>query len=178
MNLEQLYTKTRDRFVENCKDLETEDYSVQPEVFVSPPKWHLAHTTWFFEQFVLTQYMKDYNVYDEDFSYLFNSYYNNAGKRVLRPNRGLMTRPTVAAVYKYRDYVDEHMLKIFAEKASEEAKETILLGIQHEQQHQELFYYDIKFILGNQPTFPKLKHGPKLKNIEKQQKWISIDEGV
>ena len=85
-----------------CSQLNNEDYSVQPQIFVSPPKWHLAHSTWFFEQFVLSEFEENYAVFDEDFAFLFNSYYNNVGKRVLRPNRGLMTRPSVKKVYKYR----------------------------------------------------------------------------
>ena len=92
-----------------CSQLNNEDYSVQPAIFVSPPKWHLAHSTWFFEQFVLTQYHKGYKVYNDDFAFLFNSYYNNVGKRVLRPNRGLMTRPSVEKVYSYRAFVNEKM---------------------------------------------------------------------
>jgi len=178
MTLEQAYHNTRKTFIEICSDLKTEDYSVQPEVFVSPPKWHLAHSTWFFEQFVLVNYLDSYKVYEEDFSYLFNSYYNNAGKRVLRPNRGLMTRPTVEEVYKYRDYVDAKMTLFFNENPSEEAKAIILLGIQHEQQHQELFHYDIKYILGHQPTFPKLKNTLNLKSIEVPAQWLTIDAGL
>lgn len=178
MNLETAFTETRNRFITICEGLKTEDYSVQPAIFVSPPKWHLAHSSWFFEQFVLEKYLHGYEIYDEDFSYLFNSYYNNAGKRVLRPNRGLMTRPTVEEVYLYRKHVDEHMRRFFTEKPSEAAKTVILLGIQHEQQHQELFYYDIKYILGNQPTFPKLKQDLQLNEINAKANWISIDKGL
>jgi ergothioneine biosynthesis protein EgtB len=178
MTIKDSYLKTRQRFVSICKPLITEDYSVQPKVFVSPPKWHLAHTTWFFEQFILLEFKKDYQVFDGDFAYLFNSYYNNAGKRVLRPNRGLMTRPSVAAVYKYREYVDKHMLDFFTESPSEKAKEIIQLGIQHEQQHQELFYYDIKYILGNQPTFPMIENNIHFTAIEQPSKWLKIDDGI
>ncbi|WP_047550663.1 ergothioneine biosynthesis protein EgtB [Psychroserpens sp. Hel_I_66] len=178
MTLKDSYLNTRQRFISICKPLQTEDYSVQPKIFVSPPKWHLAHSTWFFEQFVLSEYKKDYKTFDEDFAYLFNSYYNNAGKRVLRPNRGLMTRPTVDQVYEYRAYVDEQMINFFTEIPSEKAKEVILLGIQHEQQHQELFYYDIKYILGNQPTFPTIENTIHLAEIEKPSKWLKIEEGV
>ncbi|MDG5490291.1 ergothioneine biosynthesis protein EgtB [Psychroserpens sp. SPM9] len=178
MTLKDSYIHTRKRFVIICKSLKTEDYSVQPEVFVSPPKWHLAHSTWFFEQFVLSEFMSDYKVYDADFAYLFNSYYNNAGTRVLRPNRGLMTRPTVDEVYAYRKYVDEQMLLFLDTQPSEPIKDIIMLGIQHEQQHQELFYYDIKYILGYQPTFPTLENKIELTEIEQPSKWLKIDEGV
>ncbi|OUS03575.1 sulfatase maturase [Flavobacteriales bacterium 33_180_T64] len=178
MTLKDSYLKTRQRFIAICKPLQIEDYSIQPELFVSPPKWHLAHSTWFFEQFVLSQFKKDYNIFDNDFAYLFNSYYNNAGKRVLRPNRGLMTRPTVAQVYDYRNYVDEQMLDFLEGHLSRDIKEIIELGIQHEQQHQELFYYDIKYILGHQPTFPTIENTIYLTEIEQPSKWLKIEEAI
>lgn len=176
--LKKQFNDTRNRFVDICKDLKTEDYSVQPCIFVSPPKWHLAHSTWFFEQFVLLEYKADYKVFDEDFAYLFNSYYNNAGKRVLRPNRGLMTRPPVEKVYEYRAYVNKAMNEFLDESSNEKARTTVSLGIQHEQQHQELFYYDIKYILGNQPTFPKLKNNLNLTEVHDKPSWIAIEENV
>ena len=176
--LKKQFNDTRNRFVKICEDLKIEDYSVQPSIFVSPPKWHLAHSTWFFEQFVLSKYKKGYEVFDEDFAYLFNSYYNNAGKRVLRPNRGLMTRPPVEKVYQYREYVNKAMNDFLESDISQEAKSVTELGIQHEQQHQELFYYDIKYILGNQPTFPKLENDLCLEEISNTPKWIGIEEGV
>jgi hypothetical protein len=130
-----------------CKPLQTEDYSIQPVIDVSPPKWHLAHSTWFFEQFVLKEFLKDYKVFNEDFAYLFNSYYNNSGERVLRPNRGLMTRPTVKEVYAYRDYVTQNIIDLLNKNQAEELLELVEIGINHEQQHQELLAYDIKYIL-------------------------------
>ena len=178
MKLSERYKQTRNRFETICQALKVEDYSVQPAVFVSPPKWHLAHSTWFFEQFVLCRYANNYKVYDEDFAYLFNSYYNNAGKRVLRPNRGLMTRPSVEEVYAYRHFVDAKMVEFLSENPSNEALEVLELGIQHEQQHQELFYYDIKYILGNQPTFPTLDNQLKFDNISTNSKFLNIEEGI
>tara|TARA_R110002012_G_scaffold312248_1_gene522726 strand:+ start:307581 stop:308726 length:1146 start_codon:yes stop_codon:yes gene_type:complete len=178
MTIKEQFHYTRNRFVEICKPLKTEDYSVQPAVFVSPPKWHLAHSTWFFEQFVLCKFVKNYQVFDEDFAYLFNSYYNNAGKRVLRPNRGLMTRPSVKDVYKYRDYVDLKMLAFLNDNPSEEALDSVELGINHEQQHQELFYYDITYILGNQPTFPTIANKIELDAILEAPEFIKIPEGL
>ncbi|GHC51415.1 ergothioneine biosynthesis protein EgtB [Ulvibacter litoralis] len=178
MDILLAYLDTRQRFKYITKPLEIEDYSVQPADFVSPPKWHLAHSTWFFEQFVLCPFAENYTVFNDDFAYLFNSYYNNAGQRVLRPNRGLMTRPTVAHVLKYRTYVDEQMTLFLKDNPSEEAVNTVKLGLQHEQQHQELFYYDIKYILGNQPTFPVIQNSIKLSEITTPSEWISIEEGV
>ncbi|WP_349663870.1 ergothioneine biosynthesis protein EgtB [Cellulophaga lytica] len=178
INIKSAYLNTRNQFLTLCSNLETEDYSVQPTEFVSPPKWHLAHTTWFFEQFVLKEFSSEYTVYNDDFAYLFNSYYNNAGERVLRPNRGLMTRPTVKEVYAYRNYVDSKMVVFLDSNPSKKALEIIELGINHEQQHQELFYYDIKYIFGNQPTFPTLKNSIALNDITQKQEFITIKEGV
>ncbi|MBP94259.1 MAG: sulfatase maturase [Flavobacteriaceae bacterium] len=178
MTIKEQYQYTRSRFLEICKPLKTEDYSVQPAVFVSPPKWHLAHSTWFFEQFVLSKFVENYQVFNEDFAYLFNSYYNHAGKRVLRPNRGLMTRPSVDEVYKYRDFVDLKMLAFLDNNPSQNALKVIELGINHEQQHQELFYYDITYILGNQPTFPTIDNKIELNTLSSQSDFIKIPEGV
>jgi ergothioneine biosynthesis protein EgtB len=126
---------------------------VQPTADVSPPKWHLAHTTWFWEEFVLAKHDLEYKRFHPDFSYLFNSYYNAVGDRVLRPNRGNMSRPTVADVLKYRAYVDEQMLQLL-QKDHRDVADTIELGLNHEQQHQELLYTDIKYIFGHNPLFP------------------------
>ena len=161
-----------------CKPLQTEDYSVQPIVDVSPPKWHLAHSTWFFEQFILSKFKDNYSVFDADFAYLFNSYYNNAGERVLRPNRGLMTRPTVKEVYAYRNYVTQNVIALLNENTSEALLELVEIGIHHEQQHQELLAYDIKYILGYQPTFPKYEDAFLLSEEKQKQEFISIEEGV
>ncbi|RYG30886.1 MAG: ergothioneine biosynthesis protein EgtB, partial [Chitinophagaceae bacterium] len=155
MTLQEKFNSVRQTSEDLCKPLIIEDYSIQPSEFASPPKWHLAHVTWFWEQFVLSQYLPGYKVFDDDFSFLFNSYYNNVGKRVLRPVRGLMTRPGVAEVYDYRAHVNKHMNTLFAMELSAELESIIEIGLNHEQQHQELFVYDIKYILGNQPTFPK-----------------------
>ena len=128
---------------------------VQPMAAVSPPKWHLGHTTWFFEEFVLDANLPAYKRYDSQFAYIFNSYYETVGKRVLRTDRGNITRPTVEEVYKYRAYVSRHMERYLLEgELSQEARQTLELGLQHEQQHQELLLYDIKFILGGNPLFP------------------------
>ncbi|WP_194774785.1 ergothioneine biosynthesis protein EgtB [Pararhodonellum marinum] len=156
-NRNQLITRfleTRAQTEQICSPLETEDYVPQPIVDVSPPKWHLGHTTWFFEQFILSPHKENYLNFHDDFSYLFNSYYNNAGDRVLRPNRGLMSRPPVKEVYEYRHYVTEQLHLLLKTGPSEEVLKLVELGINHEQQHQELLVYDIKYILGNQPTFP------------------------
>lgn len=140
-----------------CHHLETEDYVVQPVVDVSPPKWHLGHTTWFWETFVLVPNLPAYNVFHDDFSFVFNSYYEAVGKRVLRTDRGNLSRPTVANIYRYRAYVDRHMERLLTENdLSPTLKAIIDLGLNHEQQHQELLLTDIKYILGHNPLFPAL----------------------
>lgn len=173
------FVQTRRYSEELTRPLLIEDYSVQPSEFASPPKWHLAHVTWFWEEFILTKYTKGYKVYDEDFSFLFNSYYNNAGKRVLRPVRGLMTRPSVQEIYQYRKYVTDAMVHFLATKPNEEILNLIRVGINHEEQHQELFVYDIKYILGNQPTFPLYGGNLFMPTTEPMpNKFIKIDAGV
>jgi len=150
------YIKIRKRSEEICSHLKTEDYSVQPVVDVSPPKWHLAHTTWFFESFLLTKYVIGYKEFDNKYSFLFNSYYQNVGERVNRHERGHITRPTVKEVYKFRSFVDEAMMRFFddAENYPLEWEGIVELGLQHEQQHQELLFTDIKHILSLNPLSP------------------------
>ncbi|GAB3010828.1 ergothioneine biosynthesis protein EgtB [Cyclobacterium sediminis] len=175
-----------DRFIncrfqteEICAPLEVEDYVPQPIAEVSPPKWHLAHSTWFFEQFLLVPFCPSYKIYHKDFAYLFNSYYNNAGDRILRPNRGLMSRPPVREVMAYRAYVTNAVKELINDgNPDSQILAIIELGINHEQQHQELLVYDIKYILGNQPTFPvygdRFKNEPENKPLD----WIEIEEGI
>lgn len=176
---------TKDRFLEIrhhteliCKSLKPEDVSIQPVEFVSPPKWHLAHSTWFFEQFVLTKYKANYKVFNEDYDYYFNSYYNNVGERVMRANRGTMTRPALIDVLNYRNYVNNELAEFISKGISEDIAEVIEIGLQHEQQHQELLIYDIKYIFGNQPTFPVLDYKVELKSEDWKQEFIKIEEGV
>jgi ergothioneine biosynthesis protein EgtB len=181
MNSEDLinqFLKTRSYTEALCEPLELEDYSVQPNENVSPPKWHLAHSTWFFEQFILVNLDKDYTVFNADFAFLFNSYYNNAGKRVLRPNRGLMTRPVVSQVLDYRNFVTNKIIDLAKKNPSKGFLELLEIGIHHEQQHQELLAYDIKFILGNQPTFPNYKTQMHLKQEMQKADFVSIKEGI
>lgn len=172
------YKKVRQHSETLAQPLIPEDFSVQPAIFVSPPKWHLAHTTWFWEQFVLLPFVKDYKVFDEDYAYLFNSYYNNVGKRVLRPDRGNMTRPGLDGVMRYRSYVDQAMQQLLQTELTAEIKNIIAVGLNHEEQHQELFLYDIKYILGHQPTFPVYRNEPALLPVHKALQFISLPEGI
>ncbi|WP_066755862.1 ergothioneine biosynthesis protein EgtB [Crocinitomix algicola] len=177
-NLLKKFIHTRENSEKRCEHLEIEDYSVQPIVDVSPPKWHLAHTTWFFEQFVLVPHAKNYSVYNERFAYLFNSYYNTVGDRVLRPNRGLMTRPTVKEIYRYREYVTSAMIEFLETDYNSDLKSIIELGINHEEQHQELLMYDIKYILGNQPYFPTYQTNIRFSSEEVKQEFAKINAGI
>ncbi len=154
------FRKVRQRTTAICQHLQTEDYVVQPIADVSPAKWHLGHTTWFFETFLLVPFLKDYRIFHEDFSFVFNSYYETIGKRVLRTDRGNLTRPTVEEVYAYRAYVDNHLgdlllalaEKDFARRA--EFESLFEIGVNHEEQHQELLVTDLKYTLGHNPLFP------------------------
>lgn len=177
--LKNILLKTRKATEDICAPLEVEDYVPQPIADVSPPKWHLAHSTWFFEQFVLVPNDPEYRIFSPDFAYLFNSYYNNAGDRVLRPNRGLMSRPPVREVIAYRHYVTDALIK-FMDKSdlSTEILDVITLGVNHEQQHQELLVYDIKYILGNQPTFPIYGDSFSLQKEKTERTFVQIQEGI
>jgi len=148
------FKRIRDFTVELCNPLQIEDHVVQPVMDVSPPKWHLGHTTWFFEELVLSKYKHGYKVFNDDFAYIFNSYYESVGERVLRPNRGFMTRPTLKEVLAYRRYLDEEMMEFLTKEPDQSIVDIVVLGLNHEQQHQELLITDFKYILGHNPLFP------------------------
>jgi ergothioneine biosynthesis protein EgtB len=138
-------------------NLTPEDQSIQSMPDVSPTKWHLAHTTWFFETFILTRWDADYRVFDPAFAYLFNSYYEAVGPRHPRPERGLLSRPTVDIIAAYRDHVTTGMTRLIeraAEPAWSEVTPLLELGVQHEQQHQELILMDIKHVFSLNPLLP------------------------
>jgi ergothioneine biosynthesis protein EgtB len=140
-----------------CQPLQVEDYVIQTTPEASPAKWHLAHVTWFYETFILSDFLTNYQPFHPRYRYLFNSYYEQVGQFFPRPQRGLLSRPTVAEVYRYRAYVNEQMAQLF-ETASEEQWPTIAfrlqIGLHHEQQHQELLLTDIKYNLGFNPLYP------------------------
>ena len=166
------------------RPMENEDYIVQAATHASPPKWNLGHTTWFFETFILANFVTNYKLYNERFPFLFNSYYNNAGDRVKRHKRGDLSRPTVKEVYNYRKYVDAAMIAFIenGNKSNAEGWETLLeLGLQHEQQHQELFWTDLKYAFYQNPLFPKYNENlPFEDQIENSGKmnFIPVKEGI
>jgi len=179
MDLADCYHQIRQHTEAICSPLQTEDYVVQPVVDVSPPKWHLGHTTWFFETFILKPYFMGYQEFNPDYNYVFNSYYETVGARVIRTDRGNLSRPSVHDIYQYRAYVDKAMADFLCAEPSAEVNELLILGFNHEQQHQELLYYDIKYILGNNPLFPVYSKdyvSPKVEPVDSL--WISIAEGI
>ncbi|HEY4110023.1 ergothioneine biosynthesis protein EgtB [Puia sp.] len=154
MTLIDQYRAVRGASEAICRPLQKEDYVVQPIVDVSPPKWHLGHTTWFWEAFVLIPHSPGYRPCNPDYNYVFNSYYETIGARVVRTDRGNLSRPSVDEVYAYRQYVDAAMERFITGGPGEELQQLIILGLNHEQQHQELLFTDIKYILGHNPLFP------------------------
>lgn len=166
-----------------CQPLVTEDYCIQSMPDVSPPKWHLAHTSWFFEQVILTQYLKNYRPYNERYFYLFNSYYQSFGDRWRRDIRGTLSRPTVRDIYDYRAAVNERMHSFITsvdDTTYEKVAPLIALGLHHEQQHQELLVTDIKHILAMSPLQPMYKEPKALPQTVgvPQARFIPIEGGV
>jgi ergothioneine biosynthesis protein EgtB len=140
-----------------CANLEPEDLVVQSMPDVSPTKWHLAHTTWFFETFILKKFVSGYRPEVPQYAYLFNSYYNAAGDMHRRDLRGLISRPTVKEAQRYRSSIDSHVTDLLsnaAEKLLDEIEPILILGIHHEQQHQELLVTDIKHVFAQNPLYP------------------------
>lgn len=151
------YNHVRARTAALCAPLETEDYCIQAMPDVSPPKWHLAHTTWFFESFILVPYAPGYREFHPAFAHLFNSYYETAGSFFPRPQRGMLSRPTVAEVYRYRACVDEAMQNLLASPPEQHAADILLrveLGTEHEIQHQELLLMDTCYNFSINPLHP------------------------
>lgn len=178
-NLLDNYLRIRAATEEICRPLEIEDYVIQNIADVSPPKWHLGHTSWFFETMILIPYLEGYKIFDPNFNYVFNSYYETIGARVIRTDRGNLSRPTVDQVYKYRAYVDHAMTKYLENPIPEDLVPLFLLGLNHEQQHQELLVTDIKFVLGNNPLLPTYSDTSIEKGTEiLEQSFLTFREGV
>jgi len=179
MSVLSSFKEIRNHSIKLCENLLIEDFGIQASEFVSPPKWHLAHTTWFFEQFVLIPNQPDYAVKHPQFNFLFNSYYNALGNRTARNQRGLMSRPAVAEVLEYRAYVDQAMEQLIDKKV-QNIEELVILGLNHEQQHQELLVTDLKYSLWHNPLDPEvldINEYPLL-NSEHKELWVSIESGI
>ena len=207
--LAELYSSVRKYTESLCEPLETEDYIPQPIVDVSPPKWNIAHTTWFFEEMILKKFVPGYQVFDPQFGFLFNSYYNSIGERTARDHRGDLSRPTVRRVFEYRKHVDEAMLVLLSDPTASSSvssvssvysgvqtdgtaehgenteghgsaiRDLVILGLNHEQQHQELFVTDLKYTFSLNPLFPVYREDFSL--VEKKETasgdFVSIDGG-
>src|SRR5271165_622154 len=148
------YLMVRQTSMQLCAPLTVEDHSLQPMPDASPAKWHLAHTTWFFETFLLSEHLKDYRPFQSAFRSLFNSYYNAVGDRPLRALRHILSRPGLDEVHAYREHVDDAMVHFLSRDLTPEVLDLVTLGINHEQQHQELIITDVKNGLWTNPLRP------------------------
>ena len=178
------YHRTRALTETICETLAAEDQVVQTMPNVSPTKWHLAHTTWFFETFVLKPIDPTWQSPDPQFHFLFNSYYETLGTAFPRPERGHITRPTVAEVLAYRAKVDEHLTELLTGDVAADRftslRDVLMLGLNHEQQHQELIVTDIKHVLSRNPIYPALRpraDDPPARGVPDLE-WLAFDEGV
>ena len=159
--------------------LSAEDQTVQSMPDASPTKWHRAHTSWFFETFLLARFAPGYEVFDPGYGYLFNSYYETVGPRHARPARGLITRPGIAEIASYREYVDREMTDFFYCGLPDALTPLVELGLNHEQQHQELIVMDIKHVLSGNPALPA--YGPlpwEHHAAPVGRRWLAHDGGV
>src|SRR3989475_8620854 len=145
-----LYSQVRARSLEIVAPLEIEDYVVQTAEFMSPPRWHIGHTSWFFETLLQT-YSPGYRLYNEEYLFYFNSYYEGFGRRIEKSLRGTRSRPTVKETVRYRNHVDQAMVNFLKNVETRPDSENILsltrMGLEHEMQHQELLVYDIKHLV-------------------------------
>ncbi len=175
------YQSVRDRTRDIAAPLSAEDQTVQSMTDASPTKWHLAHTTWFFETLVLLTSKADYKEFDSSYGYLFNSYYESLGARHPRPKRGLLTRPSCEDIERYRAHVDSHMLKFIDSADGETWARTsglIELGCHHEEQHQELALMDILHAFSCNPTWPTYRAPPpRAIKVAPPMRWISFSGG-
>src|SRR5437667_7437373 len=176
-----LYQQVRAQTMRIVAPLEIEDYVIQTAEFMSPPRWHIGHTSWFFET-LLQSHQPGYKVYSEDFLFYFNSYYEGFGARIERPKRGTRSRPTVRDTVAYRQRIDQQMLEFLDSLRTSQQAERILklvrLGLEHEMQHQELLVYDIKHLLCDlyageiNPTPPAVEAVNGMAEIEGGLFWL------
>jgi ergothioneine biosynthesis protein EgtB len=182
LTLLETYQSCRSLSETICAPIESRHLSIQVAKFASPVKWHLAHTTWFFEEMILKE-LDDYKEFDTAFSYLFNSYYNSIGERIQQDSRGSITN-TIEEVYAYRKHVDTCIEKLISkvsiDAVSDRVKNLIETGINHEQQHQELMYTDIKITLFKDGSFPMYDLASNLLSdeIKGEKTWLKKEEGV
>jgi ergothioneine biosynthesis protein EgtB len=175
------YLHIRSRSEALAEPLEVEDQCIQTIPEVSPTKWHLAHVSWFFETFLLKPFLTGYREFHPRFGYLFNSYYYGVGHMHPRPNRGLLSRPTLDEVLAYRRHVDGYMQQLLKAPAHPQREEILLrceVGLHHEQQHQELMVTDIKHVLASNPLQPAYAELPRSTGRAAPLRWLAFDGGL
>jgi ergothioneine biosynthesis protein EgtB len=176
------YSKIRAYTERICEPLETDDYQLQSILETSPPKWHIAHVTWFFETFLLLPYLPGYKPFHPRFAYLFNSYYETVGSMHPRPQRGMLSRPSVTSIYEYRTYVDEQMSALLSSLNGDYGEEILFrlnLGLNHEQQHQELLFMDIKHNFFVNPLKPIYRQDlVQIRLDGRPLNWLAYEGGV
>ncbi|SDZ81714.1 ergothioneine biosynthesis protein EgtB [Microbulbifer marinus] len=176
------YRRVRGETEQLADPLSAEDMQLQSMPDASPTKWHLAHTSWFFETFVLRPHLPDYRQFDPDFHQLFNSYYNSLGTPFSRPQRGMLSRPDLDSVFAYRHSVDQFIGKLLDEQPLSQGLETLVtLGLNHEQQHQELLLTDIKHAFSINPTFPSYSDSTQEEEDTgpaEELRWLRVAGGV
>ena len=178
-DLQARYQSVRRATVRLCEPLSPEDCVVQSMPDCSPAKWHLAHTSWFFETFILESLIRDYVPFNTQFRILFNSYYQTVGEQYSRPQRGLLSRPTLDEVLTYREHVDRCMSSILQDEGKGASAETVIeLGLQHEQQHQELILTDIKHMLSLNPLRPAYSSVVGPAGEAQAQSWSRYEGGL
>ena len=176
-SLPERYQRIRGTTEALCEPLEVEDYSLQSMDDASPTKWHLAHTSWFFEAMLLKPLLGGYREFHPRYAYLFNSYYESLGERHARPKRGLLSRPTLTEVMAYRRHVDAHMLQLLSQ-TNAKTEELSLIGLNHEQQHQELLLTDIKHLFANNPLQPRYREPAVEPGEALPLSWLQQPEGI
>lgn len=174
------FTAVRQQTEDLCAPLSAEDMMVQSCAEASPVKWHLAHTTWFFEIFVLREFATGYRAFNPDFLWLFNSYYKSLGEHPEKKLRACFSRPSLASILEYRCYVDAAMQRLMESGMPAEAEKRVILGLNHEQQHQELIATDIKHALWMDPLHPAYRNDISSSETDAQTdlQWISYPGGL
>ncbi len=172
------YQRVRDFSEQIAAPLSAEDCMAQSMPDTSPTRWHLAHTTWFFETFILGS-QPGYKAFDEQFSFLFNSYYNSLGEQFPRSQRGLISRPGLKRTWEYRRHVDQLLLELLrSDKLPESLRHPLEVGLNHEQQHQELMLTDVKHLLSCNPLYPAYQSNPFADTEASANRWFDFDGGI
>lgn len=177
-SLVQAYQRVRRQSLSLCEGLLPDDLGLQAVEETSPLKWHLAHVTWFFETFLLKPFVPDYEAFDERFEILFNSYYNGVGRQHPRGQRHLLSRPGIEQVFDYRRHVDGAMLRLLRRESGDAVRERTRLGLEHEQQHQELMLTDLKYNLALNPLRPAYRTASLPPCPVRIQTFVAFDGGL